>query len=64
MVWLKRRQAGGAAALKMALAYAVVAVVCDGPRRLPLLGRAIRDGWQGRQGRVKAEKLKRFANSP
>jgi GT2 family glycosyltransferase len=51
MVWLKRRQAGGIAALKMALAYAVVAVGCDGPRRLPLLARAIRDGWQGRLGK-------------
>ena len=51
MVWLKRRQAGGPAALKMALAYAVVAVVCDGPQRLPLLGRAIRDGWQGKLGK-------------
>ena len=51
MVWLKRRQAGRPAALRMALAYAVVAVVCDGPRRLPLLGRAIRDGWQGKLGK-------------
>jgi GT2 family glycosyltransferase len=51
MVWLKRRQAGRAAALKMAVAYAVAAVVCDGPRRLPLLRRAISDGWRGRLGK-------------
>ena len=58
MVWLKRQQAGGFAAFKMALAYGVIAVACDGLRRVPLLGRAINDGWRGRLGRVKAEKLK------
>lgn len=51
MVWLKRQQAGNPAALKMALAYAVVAMACDGPRRLPLLWRAIGDGWKGRLGK-------------
>jgi hypothetical protein len=55
MVWLKRQQAGRSAALKMALAYGVAAVVFDGPRRLPLLWRAIGDGWRGRLGRVNAE---------
>jgi len=58
MVWLKRRQAGAGAALKIALAYVMVATFCDGPRRLPLLWRAIGDGWHGRLGRVEAEKLK------
>lgn len=58
MVWLKRRQQGRLAALRMALAYAVVAVLCDGLQRLPLLRRAVADGWCGRLGRVAVEKLK------
>jgi GT2 family glycosyltransferase len=53
MVWLKRRQAGRAGAVKMALAYAVAATLIDGPRRAPLLWRAIRDGWRGRLGRMR-----------
>ncbi|MCF7674028.1 MAG: glycosyltransferase [Akkermansiaceae bacterium] len=52
MVWLKRRQAGGFAALRMAVAYVMAAVTLDGPRRLPLLMRAIGDGWRGRLGKM------------
>ena len=51
MVWLKRRQSGRLAALLMALAYLVGIARVDGAHRLPLLGLAIRDGWQGRLGR-------------
>lgn len=52
MVWLKRRQAGAAGALAMALAYAVCVAKVDGPERLPLVWRAFRDGWQGKLGRL------------
>ncbi|MEX1049461.1 MAG: glycosyltransferase [Akkermansiaceae bacterium] len=52
MVWLKRRQAGWLLSLCMALAYAGAAVVLDGPRRLPLLWRAIRDGWRAKLGKM------------
>jgi rhamnopyranosyl-N-acetylglucosaminyl-diphospho-decaprenol beta-1,3/1,4-galactofuranosyltransferase len=52
MVWLKRRQSGNRRALLMAAAYAFAAVVIDGPQRLPLLRRAVRDGWHGRLGRM------------
>lgn len=51
MVWLKRRQSGRLAALLMALAYVAGIARVDGAHRLPLLGLAIRDGWQGRLGR-------------
>ena len=52
MVWLKRRQGGAAAALAMAMAYAVCVAKVDGPRRLPLVWRAFLDGWQGKLGRL------------
>lgn len=52
MVWLKRRQSGNRRAVLMAIAYAVAAVVIDGPERVPLLRRAIHDGWHGRLGRM------------
>ena len=52
MVWLKRRQAGVLTAVKMAIAYSLAAVALDGPNRIPLLRRAIRDGWSGRLGRM------------
>jgi len=52
MVWLKRRQAGKLRALGMAAAYAFAATFIDGPRRLPLLQRAIADGWKGRLGKM------------
>jgi GT2 family glycosyltransferase len=51
MVWLKRRQAGSIAAVQMALAYALVATICDGPMRLPLLWQAVSAGWRGRLGK-------------
>ena len=52
MVWLKRRQAGGFAALKMAGAYGVAVSMVDSPRRLALVGRAARDGWRGKLGKM------------
>lgn len=52
MVWLKRRQAGGLTAVKMAIAYSLGAIALDGPRRVPLLRRAIRDGWSGNLGKM------------
>jgi GT2 family glycosyltransferase len=52
MVWLKRRQAGGLTAVKMAIAYSLAAVILDGPGRVVLLRRAIRDGWRGTLGRM------------
>jgi rhamnopyranosyl-N-acetylglucosaminyl-diphospho-decaprenol beta-1,3/1,4-galactofuranosyltransferase len=52
MVWLKRKQTGNFRAIRMAAAYTIVATLIDGPRRIPLLCRAIRDGWNGRLGRM------------
>ncbi len=52
MVWLKRRQSGNWRALLIATAYVFAAVIIDGPQRVPLLRRAIRDGWCGRLGRM------------
>ena len=52
MVWLKRRQAGDLRAISMAVAYAVAATIIDGPARLPLLLRAITNGWKGRLGKL------------
>lgn len=43
MVWLKRRQGGLGAALAMAAAYGLAAILLDGPGRLPIMGRALRD---------------------
>jgi rhamnopyranosyl-N-acetylglucosaminyl-diphospho-decaprenol beta-1,3/1,4-galactofuranosyltransferase len=53
MVWLKRRQAGGLTAVKMAVAYSLAAVALDGLQRIPLLRRAIRDGWSGNLGKMR-----------
>lgn len=50
MVWLKRRQSGTLKAAEMAFAYSLAAIILDGPKRIPLLLRAIRDGWQGNLG--------------
>ena len=36
----------------MAAAYGVVAILVDGPSRVPLLCRAIGDGWMGRLGKM------------
>ena len=52
MVWLKRKQTGDLRALSMAAAYCVAATMIDGPRRIPLLCRAIRAGWNGRLGKM------------
>jgi GT2 family glycosyltransferase len=52
MVWLKRKQCGNRHALIMAVSYLVGASIIDGPQRLPLLVRAIRDGWHGRLGKM------------
>lgn len=51
MVWLKRRQAGDLRALAIALTYALASAWIDGPRRLLLIGSAVRDGWTGRLGK-------------
>ena len=52
MVWLKRRQSGGLKAILTALAYALAAVRFDGWSRLPLVGKASLEGWQGKLGRI------------
>lgn len=55
MVWLKRRQAGDLRALAIALTYALASAWIDGPRRLPLIGSAVRDGWTGRLGKWRGQ---------
>lgn len=52
MVWLKRLQSGSFKALNMAAVYTFAAVMIDGPKRLPLLCRAIHHGWIGRLGKM------------
>lgn len=52
MIWLKRMQSGRWKAAKMATAYAIAAIMIDGPARVPLLVRAMRDGWVGRLGKM------------
>ena len=52
MVWLKRKQTGACRAINMALAYTFAAILIDGPKRIPLLRRAICDGWSGRLGKM------------
>lgn len=52
MVWLKRKQAGSLRALNIAAVYLFAAALIDGPGRIPLLCRAIRDGWNGRLGKM------------
>ncbi len=51
MVWLKKKYDGQIKAAMMAAAYTMAALSLDGPRRLPLLAEAIRDGWQGQLGK-------------
>lgn len=51
MVWLKRRQSGRGRAMLIGLTYALVTSWIDGPRRLPLIAQALRDGWHGRLGK-------------
>ncbi len=52
MVWLKRKQSGDLRAISIAAAYTLAATFIDGLRRIPLLCRAIRDGWNGRLGKM------------
>ena len=52
MVWLKRRQSGGLHSARMAVTYAIAAITLDGLRRVPLLRRAIIDGWRGKLGKM------------
>lgn len=52
MIWLKRRQAGDLRAIFMAAAYTFAAIIIDGPKRVPLLWRAVGDGWMGRLGKM------------
>jgi rhamnopyranosyl-N-acetylglucosaminyl-diphospho-decaprenol beta-1,3/1,4-galactofuranosyltransferase len=52
MVWLKRKQTGDLAALRMAAVYVFAAVMIDGWKRIPLLRRAISDGWDARLGKM------------
>ncbi len=54
MVWLKRKQSGNFRALCMAAAYSLAAVMIDGSGRIPLLRRAIHDGWNGQLGKMKS----------
>ncbi len=53
MVWLKRQRSGALPALGMALTYTFGACWLDGPGRIPLLKRAVWDGWQGRLGKMR-----------
>jgi len=55
MVWLKKKYAGPLKAASMAGAYLLAALTLDGPRRLPLVAGAIRDGWHGRLGKWKRQ---------
>jgi rhamnopyranosyl-N-acetylglucosaminyl-diphospho-decaprenol beta-1,3/1,4-galactofuranosyltransferase len=51
MVWLKGQQSGRFKSILMAAVYTIAACGLDGPQRLPLLVRAVADGWRGRLGR-------------
>jgi len=51
MVWLKKHYEGPIKSAMMAAAYTLAALSLDGPRRLPLLAEAIRDGWLARLGK-------------
>ena len=55
MVWLKRKQSGDFRAISIALTYALASVWIDSPRRLPLIGSAVRDGWAGRLGKWRGQ---------
>lgn len=52
MVWLKRRHAGNLKAMLMALTYTIAATALDGPKCIPILRRAIFDGWRGKLGKM------------
>lgn len=51
MVWIKRTQSGTPHAIMLATAYALAAARIDGIRRLPLVWKAVSDGWNGRLGK-------------
>lgn len=53
MVWLKRLQTGNLRALQIAVLYTFAATSIDGPQRIPLLWRAISDGWKGNLGKMR-----------
>jgi GT2 family glycosyltransferase len=50
MVWLKRSHEGPLKAMAKAMAYCIAAIRFDGPARIPLLCRAVGDGWRGKLG--------------
>jgi GT2 family glycosyltransferase len=52
MVWLKRRQSNDLRAVFMAICYSAAACILDGPMRIPILRRAILDGWTGKLGKM------------
>lgn len=54
MVWLKRLQFGRQRAVSMAISYTVATLLLDGPHRLPILFRAICDGWYGKLGKMRS----------
>lgn len=64
MVWLKRRQTGNLRALQMAIIYTVAATMIDGPKRIPLLWRAISDGWNGNLGKMSETPVARVEHFP
>lgn len=52
MVWLKRKQSGGFSSMKMAVTYLIAAILIDGPGRVFLVWKAVKDGWKGRLGKL------------
>ncbi len=63
MVWLKRKQFGNLRAACIAATYTVSACWFDGPTRLPLLLRAVSDGWNGKLGKMKEPAAQPLDNS-
>jgi len=53
IVWLKKRESGAAKAALTALAYLIAVLRWDGFSGIPVVLRAVRDGWLGRLGRLK-----------
>lgn len=51
-VWLKKRESGAAKAALTAAAYLIAVVRWDGFAGIPVVLRAVRDGWFGRLGRI------------
>lgn len=52
MVWLKRLQSGNIKAVYMAIVYALFTCRYDGCHRMPILRKAIMDGWQAKLGKL------------